>query len=228
MTVWAYLVIVPASSTLEAILDSLKDYGVGAGSDPKSRTRARLLRAATELFQARGYRRTSIDDVARAASVAKGTVYVHFRNKAELLLHAVAEEKKRFAERARPLLREKLRPEERLLRYLELALVSVPEMPIASRIMSGDREVLFALEELAPDLRSRIESLQEEGLRLLLAGVGGFDRLSEQAQHERIRTLYGILLSFVQLMDPQTHRGMSPRRHAELVAHILVYGMRGT
>lgn len=44
-----------------------------------------ILDAATEHFLSRGYERTSMDDVARAAGVSKQTIYLHFDSKASLL-----------------------------------------------------------------------------------------------------------------------------------------------
>src|SRR5271169_5290651 len=45
-----------------------------------------IVLAALELFTRYGYRKTSIDDIARAAQVAKRTVYLHFENKAAVFL----------------------------------------------------------------------------------------------------------------------------------------------
>lgn len=43
-----------------------------------------ILSAALTLFGHYGYRRTSIDDIAREAGIAKGTVYLYFRSKEEI------------------------------------------------------------------------------------------------------------------------------------------------
>ena len=45
-----------------------------------------IVLAALELFTRYGYRKTSIDDLAQAAQVAKRTVYLHFENKAAVFL----------------------------------------------------------------------------------------------------------------------------------------------
>ena len=45
-----------------------------------------IVLAALELFARYGYRKTSIDDIAQAAQVAKRTVYLHFENKAAVFL----------------------------------------------------------------------------------------------------------------------------------------------
>ena len=46
--------------------------------------RGRILDVAQSLFVRYGVKRTSIDDVAREAGIAKGTVYLSFKSKAEL------------------------------------------------------------------------------------------------------------------------------------------------
>jgi AcrR family transcriptional regulator len=62
----------------------------GTGVDTRSvdgqtrrrlQSRRRLLDAARELFVAHGYDRTRLQDIARAAGVATGTFYLHFRDK---------------------------------------------------------------------------------------------------------------------------------------------------
>src|SRR3981081_2636540 len=45
-----------------------------------------ILLAGLRLFTRYGYRKTSIDDIALAAQVAKRTVYLHFENKAAVFL----------------------------------------------------------------------------------------------------------------------------------------------
>lgn len=69
------------------------------GSEPDGRTarrelsRQRIEQAATELFAERGYNGSTLDDIARAAGVSKGTIFYNYRNKAQLfellLLRAV-------------------------------------------------------------------------------------------------------------------------------------------
>jgi AcrR family transcriptional regulator len=51
--------------------------------------RAAILAAALEEFAARGFAATRLDDVARRAGVAKGTIYLHFRDKESLFQELV-------------------------------------------------------------------------------------------------------------------------------------------
>lgn len=50
-----------------------------------SQTRDRLVRAALELFTARGYHETTTPLIAQRAAVAEGTIYRHFPSKEDLL-----------------------------------------------------------------------------------------------------------------------------------------------
>jgi AcrR family transcriptional regulator len=52
-------------------------------------TRARLLRAAADVFAARGYDGTRVADIAAAAGVSNGALYAHFGSKAGLLVAAL-------------------------------------------------------------------------------------------------------------------------------------------
>ena len=53
------------------------------------RKRRAIADAATEAFLANGYKRTSMDDIARLAGVSKQTIYLHFGDKERLLLTTV-------------------------------------------------------------------------------------------------------------------------------------------
>ncbi|MGH8906431.1 MAG: TetR/AcrR family transcriptional regulator [Egibacteraceae bacterium] len=55
------------------------------------RTRTALVHAALELFDRKGAEQTSIDEITHAANVAKGTFYVHFQRKEDVLLELAAQ-----------------------------------------------------------------------------------------------------------------------------------------
>jgi TetR/AcrR family transcriptional regulator, fatty acid metabolism regulator protein len=48
--------------------------------------RGRILRAAVEIFSRKGFFNSKVSEIARAASVADGTIYLYFRNKDDLLI----------------------------------------------------------------------------------------------------------------------------------------------
>jgi AcrR family transcriptional regulator len=53
-------------------------------------TRDRLVTAAIEVFREQGYEQARVQDIARAAGLTTGAIYANFRDKAELLLAAIA------------------------------------------------------------------------------------------------------------------------------------------
>jgi len=48
--------------------------------------RNQILEAATRVFAEKGYHRATTKDIARAAEIAEGTIYLYFKNKSELLI----------------------------------------------------------------------------------------------------------------------------------------------
>jgi TetR/AcrR family fatty acid metabolism transcriptional regulator len=60
--------------------------------------RARILEAAIQAFSRKGYHQTRISDIAKAANVADGTVYLYFQGKAEILSTIFEDRMARFLE----------------------------------------------------------------------------------------------------------------------------------
>lgn len=61
----------------------------GRREQAKADKRARILAAARALFEERGFQRTSMSEVARAADVAEGTVFQYAATKTDLLMMVV-------------------------------------------------------------------------------------------------------------------------------------------
>jgi len=60
------------------------------GSDREHRRQA-ILQAAGQVFARKGYEPTTLEAVAREAGLAKGTLYLYFRNKEELYFHTAVQ-----------------------------------------------------------------------------------------------------------------------------------------
>ncbi len=71
--------------------------GSGAGQDPEKRNQ--ILAGARQVFFDRGFDAASMGDIARAAGVSKGTLYVYFENKDDLFAELVSSECCETAER---------------------------------------------------------------------------------------------------------------------------------
>lgn len=65
---------------------------VSRGREPSATDRrADLLAAARLIFAERGYHETTVEDITRAAGVAKGTFYLYFQEKREIFLAIIRE-----------------------------------------------------------------------------------------------------------------------------------------
>lgn len=73
-------------------LDGPPPVELAPGQDPKKRRQ--ILEGARKVFHANGFDGASMNDIARAAGVSKGTLYVYFENKERLFLDLIAEEKR--------------------------------------------------------------------------------------------------------------------------------------
>jgi len=58
--------------------------------------RERILKAGVNVFARRGFYSAKVSEIARAAGVADGTIYLYFRNKDEILLSIFEQEMSRF------------------------------------------------------------------------------------------------------------------------------------
>jgi AcrR family transcriptional regulator len=62
-----------------------------SNEERREQSTEQVLASALTLFVTRGYRATSIDDIARAAGLTKGAVYFYFKGKAALLLELLSQ-----------------------------------------------------------------------------------------------------------------------------------------
>lgn len=217
--------VIMTSWNFARIEQALKDFDKGADlPEPKRKKRNRILRAANDLILQHGYRRTSMDEVARKAGMAKGTVYLYFKNKHDLLIQLIVEEKKQYISRVQHVFAADVKPRERLRLYLKAAFTLAHEMPLISRLLKGDREMALVLEEMATDTRDRsMDTI-----------IGFFTEMVDQAVaphslgrselEDRARALAGLVHSAGMLGDEQRF-GLSLERFAEILADMVVDGV---
>ncbi len=193
--------------------------------DPRSRKRRRILEVATELFIRQGYRKTSMDEVAREAGVAKGTVYLYFKNKTDLLMHAVAMEKFRYIGDVFEVLTGDLPPREKLREYLRNAMLLVSRMPLVSRLMQGDRELLAAMDDWNGDMGGQVAKIQTAFVGHMVRRAATDHRWTRSEADDRAKVIIGLMWASSFLSDERIRMGLSQERFAEILADMLVDGI---
>src|SRR5580698_1456672 len=63
-----------------------KTSGNGKGGTPEAGKRERILDAAVKVFAAEGFYNAKVSQIAQAAGVADGTIYLYFKSKDDLLI----------------------------------------------------------------------------------------------------------------------------------------------
>jgi AcrR family transcriptional regulator len=140
----------------------------------------RILDAAARLLLRYGHDRTTINDIAREAGVAKGSVYAHWRSRDRLFLALLRREQAVLLAQLRDRIGAAERPAD-----LELLLVesvrAYQRSPLVAAVLTRDAEVLGSLARAAAEEGRPTGGITELVATLRAAGVIRTDRtLAEQ------------------------------------------------
>ena len=130
------------------------------------------LAAAAALLVRWGYRKTTIDDVAREAGVGKGTIYLHWKDKNELFRAAIWRASKQTSDDA--IQRILADPEGGLFhRVWTHGMLAVLSNPLMAALMKGQPDIFQGLiDALDPKILSQLVGNAEEHItRLQQAGL---------------------------------------------------------
>lgn len=195
------------------------------GDDPRSKKQQRIVKAATALFVKNGYRKTSVDEIARRAHLAKGTIYLYFKTKADILLQAIVEEKTRFTARLNPVVHAEIQPREKLQLLLRAIFQGLAEMPLVSRLLGGDREIMFVLEEMNATVQIQAFDLQAGFLSELIDHAARPHRWTQEEIEDRGKVLTGMMYAAGSFQDERIRGGLSYDRFAGILADVLATGL---
>lgn len=193
--------------------------------DPRGRKRRRILEVASELFITHGYRKASISDIARGAGIAKGTFYLYFETKIDVLLAAIAWEKLRSLAAFIDVFDGSLTPRERLRRWITSALVIVARSPLLSRLVGGDEELSAVLADAPPELLGAASRDQFAVFAELLDAAVGPDRWGPEEARERITAMSTIFYLAPLLRADHVRHGMTIEALAARIGEMVVDGL---
>ena len=141
-------------------------------SDERKLREERILDAATTLPVRWGYRKTTIDDVAREAGVGKGTIYLHWKDKNDLFRAAIWRERQRYSEELQR--RIAADPEGGLLHRITVhGMLTALSNPLMAAIIRGKSDIFNGfiggydpgfLNQLVGDADAYFVQLQHAGL----------------------------------------------------------------
>lgn len=126
-----------------------------------------ILDAAQQLFSAKGYQATTIEDILADTGIAKGTLYYHFRNKEAIMDAIIARTADAIVARAEVVVASEVSPEEKVVGVIRSARVTDATPEVIADLHSPEnsafhiRSVLYTVQRLAPVLAAAIA----EGVR---------------------------------------------------------------
>ncbi len=137
-----------------------------SGESESCQTRQAILNAAQVRFLHYGFKKTTIDEIAQDAGVGKGTVYLYFDGKDEILLTIVRTVKRNVTEQMAAIAGSPItQPEEKLRRMLLTAILLVHDA-----CTSSAHGVELMDEEMRPNV-IRCGDDEKAAQRQLIAGV---------------------------------------------------------
>ena len=97
----------------------------GHGTERDCETRRAILEAARKRFLHYSYKKTTIDDIAQDAKVGKGTVYLYFDSKEDILITIAQSVKRNVTEQMQAISASLATPEEKIRRMVIASVLSV-------------------------------------------------------------------------------------------------------
>jgi AcrR family transcriptional regulator len=116
-----------------------------------------IIVAALKAFNRMGFKKASVDDIAKDAGVAKGTVYLAAESKEDLLYQAVLHDLRVWNAELSKLIDPRGEPLEMLMMLATAGLTSLKERPLIKQLFEGE------LHALLPSWQGRFDELTNLG-----------------------------------------------------------------
>jgi AcrR family transcriptional regulator len=183
-----------------------------------------ILEAAEELLAEKGYHEMSIDEIAARVGVSKGTVYLHFPSKEELVLAYLGRGMRRFIAEAMVALKASASSAAKLRALMEL---------FYSGVFKGRSNLFTAIYE-NPDLRNRLLDRKREfhaqwdELSERVSEV--FDEGKAQGEFDTAIPTPVLVSIFWSLASPRTYERLVEQEQMtidEMVSHLSRFFFKG-
>jgi len=206
--------------TLGVVAAPLSETTASPAAPPRGARREQILDAATTLFSRQGYHATSMQDLAEATGILRGSLYAHIRAKEDLLYDIVTRAAAEFLGRLEAVAESDARPEDKLRAALRAHVEVLAGNLEAARVFHHEWR---ALDEPRRDevsrLRDRYEALWD---RILAEGIRR--RAFRAADASEVRL---FVLGAANWIYTWYHPGgrLSPDQVAERLADLVVRGL---
>ena len=173
-----------------------------------------ILDAAERLLARYGYRKMTIDDLAREAGIGKGTVYLHFRSKEAIVLSHIDRVVNRVLAQLREIAASDAPPAAKLR---DMLIVRV--MSRFDSVQQFTESISEVLRDLRPALLQRREGYFEEEAKVLSGVLRDGQRAGAFRRHEALATARTLILASNSLLPfSLSTQELGKRREVEQAA----------
>ena len=171
--------------------------------------RQEMLTAAIELFSKKGYHNVSMQEIARKAEFATGTLYKFFKNKEDLYRSIIIEQADIFHEALSKALQEEDDEIEKLRKYVQVkGAVFMDNVSVVRLYFAETRGASFNIKAgLDKEIREDYEVLLQELARVFAAGI-------HKKRFQKIAEPYHLAVSLDSLTNAFLHLWLEePEQH---------------
>jgi AcrR family transcriptional regulator len=163
--------------------------------------RSLIIEAAQKLFEQKGFEATSVDEIANAAELGKGTIYSYFKSKEEIYIAILEKGMEILKERMNCVVNEPIPATEALIKLYDTFVNFLGERKsfIESMLNQSDAPILYRLGSLANGLKNRSPEWQELVSRVIERGIkdGEFQSFQvEQMAKIIIALIIGLIIQY--------------------------------
>ncbi len=167
---------------------------MGKRDDAKLQTRNNILLKATELFLAKGVQKTSTQEIAKAAGVAHGSIFVHYYSRENLVVEVLYNEIKGIVRELSVFEKEHHQPLQLLDKYIEL--------------FNQKEDVFYILyhelDYLHPDIKIEVipmETMIRNCLYLSLNAQGMLSQWSPEEIGAKMEAFFSLIFYYICMRD---------------------------
>jgi AcrR family transcriptional regulator len=181
-----------------------------------------ILETAGPLFARYGIKKTTVDEIAQAAGMGKGTIYLYFKSKEEIFEAIVRKHTQEFIDKARKILEKDIPAEEMLRRFTHMRIGNFEET-------AKEYNVSFeAIEELRKEAEVLVEHVfEEEGQVLASILQLGVER-GEMIVDDIPVVVLAMQASFEALDMPWVIKGrtLDVKKKADILVGLFINGLK--
>jgi TetR/AcrR family fatty acid metabolism transcriptional regulator len=199
---------------------------VSARRTTREDKRRRIIDAAVKVFAEKGFFGAKVSEIADAAGVADGTIYLYFKSKDDILISLFQEKMSEIVKQLQAILSELPDPETKMRRYVIEHLKLVARQPELMQVLTVElRQSARFIKEYSPKAFARylavIGMIIEEGQK------AGVFRKDIDAGILR-RALFGLIdeLSLEWVLRSRDEKQPDPEVIGEQIAEFIIRGLR--